>query len=199
VNSYSHPEQQRDKKGKRTLLSIVKPMNNDVYIQQKKDISKGNQKDKSEFSKSSISGLSIIEGNLKSASNTEAIHSSKNKLSYLNTIRRSKNSQFPPELQAGYILQKSSCVINFIKEHQELISLLNEAYKELRKYFLSEDLRLKLVSDPEIAGDQQLFVYIFTALPVTDALKNIDEFDEQWWLDRVDRANGLLNFNLRFV
>jgi hypothetical protein len=99
----------------------------------------------------------------------------------------------------GYMLSESSAVGNFIQAHQELTSLLNEAYQELRKYFSSEDLKLELVTDPEIAGEQQLFVYIFTSLSVTDALQKFDEFDEQWWLDRIDRANGLLNFNLRFV
>jgi hypothetical protein len=99
----------------------------------------------------------------------------------------------------GYILSKPSSIDDFLQAHQELASLLNEAYQELRKYFPSEDLKLELVSDPEIAGDQQLFVYIFTALLVTDALNKFDEFDEQWWLDRIDRANGLLNFNLRFI
>ena len=99
----------------------------------------------------------------------------------------------------GYILSKSSTVGNFLQVHQELGLLLNEAYQELRKYFSSEDLKLELVTDPEIAGDQQLFVYISTSMQVTDALKRLDEFDEQWWLDRIDRADGLLNFNLRFV
>jgi hypothetical protein len=99
----------------------------------------------------------------------------------------------------GYILSKPSVVSNFLQAHQELISLLDEAYQELRKYFSSEDFKLELVADPEIGDDRQLFVYIFTALSVTDALKQFDEFDEKWWLDKIDRANGLLNFNLRFV
>jgi hypothetical protein len=106
--------------------------------------------------------------------------------------------QYLNELE-GYILSKPSVVDNFLQAHQELVSLLTEAYQELRKYFSSEDLKLELVSDPEIGGDQQLFVYIFTALSVTDALKQFNEFDERWWLDKIDRANGLLNFNLRFV
>jgi hypothetical protein len=80
----------------------------------------------------------------------------------------------------GYILSKPSAVDNFLQTHTELVLLLNEAYQELRKYFSSEDLKLELVADPEIAGDQQLFVYIFTSLSVTDALKRFDEFDEQW-------------------
>jgi hypothetical protein len=99
----------------------------------------------------------------------------------------------------GYILLESSSAIDFLQEHQELFVLLKEASKEIRKYFPSEDLKLELVSDPEIVQDRQLFVYIFTSLSVTDALNKFDEFDEQWWLDRIDRANGLLNFNLRFV
>jgi hypothetical protein len=99
----------------------------------------------------------------------------------------------------GYILPKPSAVGNFIQAHQELASLINEAYQELRKYFSSEDLKLELVTDPEIAEEQQLFVYILTSLSVTDALQKFDEFDQQWWLARIDRANGLLNFNLRFV
>jgi hypothetical protein len=99
----------------------------------------------------------------------------------------------------GYILSKPSSVSNFLQTHQELASLLDDAYQELRKYFSSEDLKLELVADPEIAGDRQLFVYIFTSLSVPDALEKFDEFDEQWWLERIDRANGLLNFNLRFV
>jgi hypothetical protein len=99
----------------------------------------------------------------------------------------------------GYMLSKPSSIDDFLQAHQELASLLNEADRELRKYFSSEDLKLELVADPEIAEDQQLFVYIFTSLLVTDALKKFGEFDEKWWLDKIDRANGLLNFNLRFV
>jgi hypothetical protein len=99
----------------------------------------------------------------------------------------------------GYVLLEPASAIDFIQEHQELVALLNESYKEIRKYFPSEELKLELVSDREIAEDQQLFVYICTSLSVTDSLKKLDEFDEKWWLERIDRANGLLNFNLRFV
>jgi hypothetical protein len=100
---------------------------------------------------------------------------------------------------SGYILLEPASAIDFLQEHQELVALLNESYKEIRKYFPSEDLKLELVSDREIAEDRQLFVYINTSLSVTDALKKLDEFDKKWWLERIDRANGLLNFNLQFV
>ena len=73
----------------------------------------------------------------------------------------------------GYMLSKSSAVGNFLQAHQELTSLLNEAYQELRKYFSSEDLKLELVADPEIAGDQQLFVYIFTSLQSRMLCRNL--------------------------
>ena len=108
------------------------------------------------------------------------------------------SEQYINELD-GYILSKPSSVSNFLQAHAEIVLLLSEAYRELRKYFSSENLKLELVSDPEIAGEQQLFVYIFTSLSVTDALNKFDDFDNRWWLDRIERANGLLNFNLRFV
>jgi hypothetical protein len=107
--------------------------------------------------------------------------------------------QVPEQPLDGYILLEPATVSNFLQEHRVLVSLLNEAYQEIRKHFASEDLKLELVSDREIAEDRQLFVYILTSLSVTDALKKLDRFDEQWWLERIDRANGLLNFNLRFV
>lgn len=99
----------------------------------------------------------------------------------------------------GYILPEPASAIDFLQEHQELVALLNESYNEIRKYFPSEDLKLQLVSDREIAEDQQLFVYINTSTSVVDALKKLDEFDNHWWLERIDMVNGLLNFNLRFV
>lgn len=188
MNSSWCPEQERDKKTEKTSLHIVK------------DKSKVNPKDKLVQNKNIVFGLRATKGGFKSNSNAAVRLNSKKKISYLSLVeRKTLNSRLLSKLSNKYVLRKSLAVISFIEEHQELVYLLDEAYEEIRKYFSSEDLRLELVSDPEIAEDQQLFVYIFTALPVTDALKKLDKFDEQWWLDRLDSANGLLNFNLRFV
>jgi hypothetical protein len=60
-------------------------------------------------------------------------------------------------------------------------------------------LELELVSDPESRELRQtLFGYIYTPLPVQDAVAKLDEFDETWFLDAVYKTGVSLNFNLRF-
>jgi hypothetical protein len=196
MNSFRCQEKEIYKKGHKSLLSVVAPTNSDSISGVKKDKRKGIPKDNIV----NFPRLSIADRRIQSTNNVEKKADSTKKISCPNTgKRRKKNNRFLSRLQNGYSLQQSSSVGSFLQEHQELISLLNEAYRELKKYFLSEDLKLESISDPEIAGEQQLFVYISTSLSVTDALHKLDEFDEKWWLDRIDRANGLLNFNLRFV
>jgi hypothetical protein len=185
-----------DKKGGKGSFSTVQQNNNDVLSRTKEEIFQGIPKvvsNKGKISRSQFFGLDF-----RHTSGLGASIEYPKKSHRLNKVK-DKNNQFLSWLQPGYILQQPSSVGSFLQEHKELVSLLTEASKELRKYFSTEDFKLQLVSDPEIAGDQQLFVYISTSLSVTDALKKLDEFDEKWWLDRIDHANGLLNFNLRFV
>jgi hypothetical protein len=197
VSSSWCPEEEIDKKGGKASFSIVPKKNNDPIIRTKENSVRS--RSKVVPSKGKISGLQIFGANFRSTSDNDVRIDTVKKISYLRQDKKNKNNQLLSWLQNGYILLKPSSVGNFLQEHKELVSLLNEAYQELRKYFSTEDLKLELVADAEIAEDRQLFVYIFTSLSVTDALDKLDEFDECWWLDRIERANGLLNFNLRFV
>jgi hypothetical protein len=187
-----------DKKGGKGSFSTVLQNNNDILYRTKEERVQNSLKvvpNKGKISKSQIFGLDF-----RPTSDRGVSIETPKKSHRLNVNKtKDKNNQFLSWLQPGYILPQPSSVGSFLQEHKELVSLLTEACKELRKYFSTEDFKLQVVSDPEIAGEKQLFVYVFTSLSVTDALKKIDEFDEQWWLDRIDRANGLLNFNLRFV
>lgn len=188
------------KQGDKSPFSITQPANTSVLT----DMRKGKIRNNSQDELASISGkvyrYQVSELSSRPNGNNDIGIKTIKKNVFLNSDKiKNKNNQLLSWFQNRYILLKPSSIADFLQGHKELISLLNEAYKELRKYFLTEDLKLELVSDAEIAGDQQLFVYISTSLSVTDALKKLDKFDEQWWLDRIDRANGLLNFNLRFV
>jgi hypothetical protein len=58
---------------------------------------------------------------------------------------------------------------------------------------------LEVVSDPEVEGWDQLFAYILTSLPVREALAQLNKLDKEWFLDQLDRVDGLFNFNLEFV
>jgi hypothetical protein len=192
------PSKEIDKKSGKGAFLIVQQKNNDILPGIKEERVQNIPKVVS--SKGKISRPQIFGLDLRSTSNRGVRIETPKRYHRLNINKtKDKNNQFLSWLQPGYILPQPSSVGSFIQEHKELVSLLTEAFKELRKYFPTEDFKLQLVSDPEIAGEQQLFVYISTSLSVTDALKKLDKFDEKWWLDRIDRANGLLNFNLRFV
>ncbi len=96
------------------------------------------------------------------------------------------------------LISKIPDISKFIQEHQ-LVWLLNDAYKKLRKYFPSEDLKMELVPDVKIAEKDRLFVYILTSLPESDALNKFDEFDKYWEGYRRELAKESLNFKILFV
>jgi hypothetical protein len=81
-----------------------------------------------------------------------------------------------------------------------LIDVLLEAHAYLQKHFGPDPkVALQVVSDPEAKGGDQLFAYILTPLSVDKALTRLDRIDEEWFLDQLDRTDGLFNFNLEFV
>lgn len=113
--------------------------------------------------------------------------------------RTSRNYQLLSRLGRMYTLSNSSKLLRFFDENRYLINVVIEAHEELRKRFPSEELLLEVVSDPEADSCDELFAYILTSLPVEDALQRLNDLDDQWFLDELDRTNGLFNFNLRFI
>jgi len=113
--------------------------------------------------------------------------------------RSPRTSQLLIKLSRMYALSKYSKLFRFFDENQYLIPVVIEAHRELKKRFPSEKLLLEVVSDPEAGGCDELFAYILTSLPVEDALQRLNDLDEQWFLNELDRTNGLFNFNLRFI
>ena len=87
----------------------------------------------------------------------------------------------------------------FLDKHKDIANLVLEAHTKIRGFFTSETLLLELISDISIEGGEELFVYIQTHLSVEEAVEKINDFDEQWFLDQLNRTKGLFNFNLRFL
>ena len=58
---------------------------------------------------------------------------------------------------------------------------------------------LKVVTDPEIAGENQLFAYVHTTLSPKEAFNKMDRLDEEWFLDEINRTRGKFNLNIEFV
>jgi hypothetical protein len=102
-------------------------------------------------------------------------------------------------IESFYTVQDEDAVFAFLTKHPEIRVLLIEARQPLSKLFgPNPQVELRVVSDPEAEGFEELFGYIRTSLPVEEALAQLDAFDEAWLLNALDRANGKLNFNLVF-
>lgn len=75
-------------------------------------------------------------------------------------------------------------VHRFLQKHSNLIDVLLEAHPQIRKYFPSEKLRLKLYVDPESPQWEKLVLSICASPESVDqALNQLDELDENWWID----------------
>jgi hypothetical protein len=98
-----------------------------------------------------------------------------------------------------YEFRDDNHIIDYLQAHPELINFLLESHYYLERHFgTSAKFGLEVVQDPE-AQHEQLFVYINTTLPVDEALKCLDLFDKNWFLDHLDRLGHLINFNLEIA
>lgn len=99
-----------------------------------------------------------------------------------------------------YTVLQPQAVCKFIRRHPSLADLLIEAYAPLTDSFgPNPQVLLSVISDPEEAGLDELVGSIRTPLEPDEALERLDAFDEYWFLDQLNRANGKLNFNLDFA
>jgi hypothetical protein len=83
-----------------------------------------------------------------------------------------------------YTIENILDVNRFLENHANLIDVMLEAYPQIRKYFPTEKLRLKLYIDPESSEWEYLIISIcVSSESVDEALNQLEEFDENWWID----------------
>lgn len=86
-----------------------------------------------------------------------------------------------------------------MRKHQSLVDILLKAHQEVRKYFPSEKLRLKLSVDPESPQWEKLLLSIYSSPEYVDeALNKLDEFDQKWWIEASLGVAVNLYINLEF-
>jgi hypothetical protein len=95
-------------------------------------------------------------------------------------------------LKRAYSFYNESEIELHLCENPYLVSLLFKAYSRIMEFFLGSRLILEVISNPEEDNDSQLVLYISTNLKPEIALKKLDEFDEQWWLNNLQCARGKL-------
>ncbi|MEC4892632.1 MAG: hypothetical protein SAL07_16715 [Oscillatoria sp. PMC 1051.18] len=99
-------------------------------------------------------------------------------------------------LQRLYKFRKPTEVLTFLDRHPFLVPLLLEGYNHIRSRFPNAELFLEYVPDPEI-DDPQLVVYIATSLVNRQqAIDNLEQIDQDWWLNVSDRTEGKIYLTL---
>lgn len=103
-------------------------------------------------------------------------------------------------LAKDYQFKDYAAVWAFLNSHTELLLLLREAHHKIKTVFgYDTEIALEVFTDPESDDGQKLFALIFTALPVDEALAQLERLDQEWWLDATPRAKGLLNFDVEYI
>jgi hypothetical protein len=88
-------------------------------------------------------------------------------------------------------------VRHFLERHAFLVPILDEAQIHIAEYFPQAQIVFELSPDAEVSPlDEQLLVHIGTSLPLDVALAQLKSFDRDWWLDKIDQAQGKIIINL---
>lgn len=85
--------------------------------------------------------------------------------------------------------------MDIAKAADKLESLITDTYNVISVYFPNADTNLSIDTDPE-NGEQSLLLTITAGLEPKEAFETLQEFDSNWWLDNMGRADGELHIFL---
>jgi hypothetical protein len=104
-------------------------------------------------------------------------------------------------LEARFDFDDEPAVLRLLGEHPGLIPLLLEAREQVSVYFPGSTALLRVLADPlpDDDNNELLVLYIQTTLAPPEALARLRQFDEDWWLDAVPRAERKLGTALEYI
>jgi len=89
-----------------------------------------------------------------------------------------------------YEIRRAYATLPFLRKNLILIPLLSEMYGQICLRFGPEtQIALDLFTDREAKSDFELLVIVRTRFTPELALRALDEFDVEWWLNALPRAN----------
>lgn len=102
-------------------------------------------------------------------------------------------------LTAGRGWQPSADALRFLGKHPFLVQVLEEAYPVIVRHF-GEDAtcKLRVIQDPD-GGPDELHGVVLTRLASREALRRLDDLDDEWWLDQLPRARGRLVLSIEHI
>lgn len=101
-------------------------------------------------------------------------------------------------LAEQYNIQKG--VKLFLHKNAYLLPVLEELPNKVAEYFGNErELLLKVSGESVFLDSSELSLFISVPLTADEGLDILDKFDNEWWLDNLERTKYNLNINLKFV
>ena len=116
-----------------------------------------------------------------------------------NNLPSASSDIFHPNIETLYSFRDAHEVTGFLQEYPFLIPLLQEAYIHIKRHFPHSDVALRVMTDPEVMGGKQLIVFILVEQTAKEASPVIDQLDEEWGLDAMERVQDLLCITLEFI
>ncbi len=103
-------------------------------------------------------------------------------------------------LRQFYKFCEINSVSGFLRRNRFLVPLLREIPEKIYDYFGKEQkLALKVSFESDSPQSSELWILILTQLPAKDAFPILEKFDEEWWLENLDRTDCKLNTSLEYI
>jgi hypothetical protein len=89
-------------------------------------------------------------------------------------------------------------IFSILQPHPVLVGLLFDAAMQLHAYFPNAHLRLEVDDEPDDFQNRQLVVAVRVSSGIEASLATLKDFDKEWWLSNLARAEGLLTIDVEF-
>lgn len=96
------------------------------------------------------------------------------------------------EIRKSFVFRDEQAVISFLRTHRTIPILLSDALPELAKSF-GKDVVFALKVLTEEDGSREMYVVAEWGGPAEEAMKALDHFIDDWWIDRSGPAAGRLS------
>ena len=85
-----------------------------------------------------------------------------------------------------YLIRENdrSAVMEFLTDHDDVLALLPEAERVIRRHFSKDDASIRLYLDDDDPRDNILFMQIQTSLEVDEAIDRTLVLDDEWYATR---------------
>ncbi len=97
------------------------------------------------------------------------------------------------EIRKSFVFRDEEAVTSFLRDHRTIAQLLLEALPALKKFFGVETVfELKVLTEED--GSREMYAMAEWPGPAREAMRALDNFIENWWIERSGTVGGRLNF-----